>query len=166
MSLGATSPGAQRVDLGRLVEHAVGPQGQALAAHVGGGEVAQHHQPISLLQRLRRPQHAQARPALQEDVDDHQVDELAGVGEPAQRRRFILGRADDTHRHQLLERGDQVLADDRAVFDDVGVERRGHGRFGNGGVGHPGASARVADRPPRVCPSPRRRALGQCRRAM
>ena len=33
---------------------------------------------------------------------------------------LVVGGADDLDRRHLLERGDEVLADDRAVFDDEG----------------------------------------------
>ena len=36
--------------------------------------------------------------------------------------RFVLGGADDVDRRHLLERGDQVLADDRTVLDDEGFQ--------------------------------------------
>ena len=68
--------------------------------------------------RRRRLQHAEARSALQEDVDHDQIAAVLRVGQPRQRAHLVLGGADDVDRRHLLERGDQVLADDRTVLDD------------------------------------------------
>jgi hypothetical protein len=76
--------------------------------------------------RLSGAQNAQARPGLQEDVDDHQIALLPGVGEPADRARLVDRRADNLDRCEFFEGGNQVFADHRAVFDNEGFER-GHG---------------------------------------
>ena len=54
--------------------------------------------------------------------------------QPRHRARFVLGSADDVDRRHLLERGDEVLADDRAVLDDERFQLA-HGAGLAGGAG-------------------------------
>ena len=59
---------------------------------------------------------------------------------------FVLGRADDVDRRHLLERRDQVLADDRAVLDDERFQ-----------LGHRRVAAKAAHRPSSKGSSPQQR---------
>ena len=129
----------RRVDLVGLVEHAVGAELQALAAHVRRGVVAEHDQLGGA--RAFAAAFSTPRPgaALQEDVDDDQIAAVLRSRQPRHRARLVFGRADDVDRRHLLERGDQVFADDRAVLDDERFQLA-HGPPGGGGC----ASAEIA----------------------
>ena len=117
----------QRVDLVGFVEHRIGPQRSTAGTDVGRGVVAQHHQLLAGRPLAAGGQHTQPAALLEEEVDDGQVPALGVAGQPLFAIVFGFGAAGSLDAGQFFQRADQVLADGRVVFDDVGSQS--HGAF-------------------------------------
>jgi hypothetical protein len=111
----------QRVEVIGFVEHRIRAQLLAARAHVGRGVVGEHHIFCRAVRLLAGLQHAQAAALLEKQINDGQVPDASWPRQPA------LPSARSRHSQrpapgQFLQRTDQVLADGRVVFDDIGSQ--------------------------------------------
>ena len=85
---------------------------------IGCGVVAEYDaaRPAALV--AQRAQHGESRTLLEKDVDDAEVAVVRVLVQPMKRAVLVFGAGDNFERQQFLQRCDQVLANDRTVFDN------------------------------------------------
>jgi hypothetical protein len=89
-----------------------------LRAHFARGVVRQDHHQLVRLAPLAAAQHAHARAFLQEEVDHGHVPDAVVLAQPMHGLGFRLGGAQHAGLGQVLQRGNELVANRLVVLDE------------------------------------------------